>query len=233
MLKTKSLYLETTKMKKLLASSVIAATAFVGMAAPVIADTSANIGVVSEYYYRGSNLGDAGMYAGADYEASGFYAGVWAIDDGGAGNDGLEYDLYLGYGVDVDGVSLSAGYTLYKYTYTSDSEGEFNLGVGFSGFSLDVAIGEDMNEEGLGAEDYDYEFYSLGWSGEVFGATVGRYENDVDDEYNYVELSASAELSGFDFTASIGTKFDEESGGADVNNNDGYMVLDISKSFDL
>ena len=40
-------------MKKLIASSVLAATAFAGIAAPAMADLSANVGYASEYYYRG------------------------------------------------------------------------------------------------------------------------------------------------------------------------------------
>ncbi len=222
-------------MKKLLASSVLAATAVAGFSAPAMADVSANVGFVSDYYFRGANLGDAGMYGGVDYEAGGFYAGTWVIDDGTGGNDGLEYDLYFGYGADVGGVSLYAGYSLYSYTYTGDNEGEFNLGAAVGPFALDIAIGEDNNDDS-GDPDFDYEFISLSWSGEVFGATVGRYEADEDGgdfEYNYVELSASAELSGFDFTASIGTQFDAEDASGDINDLDGYMILDVSKTFDL
>ena len=207
------------KINTLLAASVLAATA--GVSAPVLADLSANAGFVSDYYYRGSNLGDGGLYAGADYESGGFYAGVWAIDDGAAGNDGLEYDLYLGYSTEVAGLSVTVGYTEYMYTYTSDSEGEVNLGLGLGAFSLDYADGEDNNPGGV---DTDYEFYSLSWSGEVFGAVVGTYENDG-DEYDYAELSASGEVSGLDVTATLGSR--------DGTNDDGYLVLDVSKSFDL
>ena len=206
------------KINTLLAASVLAATA--GVSAPVLADLSANAGFVSDYYYRGSNLGDGGLYAGADYESGGFYAGVWAIDDGAAGNDGLEYDLYLGYSTEVAGLSVTVGYTEYMYTYTSDSEGEVNLGLGLGAFSFDYADGEDKNAGG----DTDYEFYSLSWSGEVFGAVVGTYENDG-DEYDYAELSASGEVSGLDVTATLGSR--------DGTNDDGYLVLDVSKSFDL
>ena len=216
------------KINTLLAASVLAATA--GVSAPVLADLSANAGFVTDYYYRGANLGGAGLYAGADYESGGFYAGVWAIDDGGTsvddtgetseGNDGLEYDLYLGYSTEVAGLSVTVGYTEYMYTYTSDSEGEVNLGLGLGAFSFDYADGEDKNAGG----DTDYEFYSLSWSGEVFGAVVGTYENDG-DEYDYAELSASGEVSGLDVTATLGSR--------DGTNDDGYLVLDVSKSFDL
>lgn len=215
-------------MKKLLLATAIAAST-VGFTSAASAGVSANAGFVSDYYYRGVNLGDAGMYGGVDYEEAGFYAGVWAIDDGTAGNDGLEYDLYAGYGLEVEGVSLSVGYTLYKYTYTSDEESEVNLGIGFGGFAFDYAMGSDDQVGG----DYDYDFFSVSWSGDVFGAAVGSYDNDLDEEYKYVEFSASGEVGGVDVTASIGTVFDAEASGVPATDLDGYMVLDVSKSFDL
>ena len=223
------------KINTLLAASVFAATA--GVSAPVMADLSANAGFVSDYYYRGQSLGDAGLYAGVDYETGGFYAGVWVIDDGGTGeeggNDGLETDFYVGYGIDLGGVSVSIGYTAYEYTYTGDSEDEINLGVGYGAFSFDYA---DGTAEADGAEA-DYIFYSLGWSGEVFAATYGHGESDEsgdDSQYDYFELSASGEISGLDVTATIGktTNVEDAAGNGD-DSGDGYMVLDISKSFDL
>ncbi|MEE8057663.1 MAG: TorF family putative porin [Pseudomonadales bacterium] len=226
-------------MKKLLASSVIAAAAFAGVTAPAMGDVSANVGFVTDYYYRGLNLGDAGMDAGIDYEQSGFYVGAWAIDDGVSGNGGMEYDIYFGYGLEVNGVSLGIGYTSYQYTYTSDQEDEINLSVGYGQFSFDYAVGEDSNDSaGISHADYDYDFYSLSWSGDIFAAVVGHYDSDktttvVDAEYSYIELSASGEISGFDISAIIGTAFDTEVGGIDIHDTDGYMLLDVSKTFDL
>ena len=203
-------------------------------ATPAMAESSvsANVGFVSDYYFRGSNLGDAGVYGGVDYEAGGFYAGVWVIDDSSGGNDGMETDFYLGYGLELDnGLSVGLGYTRYEYTYTSDFEHEVNFTLGFGGFGFEYSTGEDDDD---GASETDYDFFALSWSGEVFGATVGSFENDdTDDSYDYIELSASGEVSGLDMSFSIGKTTNVESGGVDADSGDGYMVLDISKSFDL
>ena len=161
-----------------------------------------------------------------------FSLGIWAIDDGSEGHDGLEYDIYGSYGFDLGGVGVSVGFTNYAYTYTSDSEFEINLGLSMGGFALDYASGEDKNED-AGADDYDFDFLALSYGGDVYGVTLGSYDNDADDEYKYIELSASGEISGLDVTAIVGTKFDAEAGGVDEANNDGYMVLSVSKSFDL
>jgi len=236
-------------MKKLLSASIAAAT-IAGFAAPAAAveGLSANAGFVSDYYYRGANLGDAGAYAGVDYETGGFYAGVWAIDDATGGNDGLEYDVYLGYGMDLsEDLSLSAGFTSYQYTYGSNFENEVNLGLAFGAFGLDVAVGNaDNGEDGAAASDQDYTFVALSWGGDVFGATVGMAAKDEsesgaedDSDYTYVELSAGGEVSGIDVGVSLGRVVDSSNGdaliaaGAEDGSGDYYMYLDVSKSFDL
>jgi hypothetical protein len=234
-------------MKKLLSASIAAAT-IAGFAAPAAAveGLSANAGMVSDYYYRAVNLGDAGAYAGVDYEAGGFYVGTWAIQDASVG---LEYDLYLGYGMSSDDFSWSVGLTDYEYDYTSDNEVELNLGLGFGAFALDVAVGEETDVAANGDDvDQDYVYVSLGWSGEVFGATVGYADFDESDDnagdeadWTYLEVSASGEVAGLDAGITLGRVIDSSSGGVDAvpavtkleGSGDFYMFLDVSKSFDL
>ena len=68
------------------------------------AEVSYNIGYASEYYYRGILQKSSSGSAGVDFEQGGFYLGTWAADVG----DGLEVDLYGGYGVETDaGLSMS------------------------------------------------------------------------------------------------------------------------------
>ncbi len=235
-------------MKKLLSASIAAAT-IAGFAVPAAAveGLSANAGFVTDYYYRGANLGDAGAYAGVDYEVAGFYIGTWAIDDLTGGQDGLEYDIYLGYGMESGDFSWSVGLTDYQYTYTSDNEVELNLGLGFGGFALDVAVGEETDVAANGDDvDQDYVFVSLGWSGEVFGATIGHadYDESADEamdeaDWTYLELSAGGEVATMDVSVTLGRVLDS-SGAAGVamsstgeGSGDYYMFLDVSKSFDL
>ena len=229
------------KINTLLAASVFAATAV--SASADSGSVTANAGFVTDYYYRGLNLGDAGMYAGLDYELGGFSAGAWAINDNNddieGGNDGLEVDFYASYGFDVMGVDLGIGYTRYEYTYTSNYEAEVNLSASYGAFTVDYANGT-AHEEETADDDVDYIFYSLNWSNDIFSATWGHMEADepnTDDQYEYFEVSASGEFSGFDITATIGKTTDvvgvDEFTGEDLNSGDGYMTLDISKSFDL
>ena len=108
-----------------LAMSAVALPAFADEPAP--ADPlSFNVGVVSEYRYRGisqTRLKPA-LQGGVDYAApNGFYLGAWAstikwIKDAG-GDAGAEVDLYGGYKTEVaPGLTLDVG--LLQYYYASN-----------------------------------------------------------------------------------------------------------------
>ncbi len=232
-------------MKKF-AMLVTGATLSLAAAIPSHADVSANAGFVSDYYFRGANLGDGGVYGGVDYETGGFFAGIWAIDDGTGGNDGLENDWYLGYGGEAGSVSWGVGYTNYQYTSTKDYEHEIFASFGVGGFGFEAVFGRDEDdtnttslvddgeggfvEQEIRADSESYYVISASYEVGSFAATVGHYDmGDVDDsDYEWVELSFSGEVvEGIDATVSVGKQF---SGGTDT---DGYMVLDISKSFSL
>ena len=77
---------------------------------------------------RGILQKNSSASAGADYENGGFYVGTWAADVG----DGLEVDLYAGYGFETEaGFSASVGFTGYYYTGEfDDTYEEFNLNLG-------------------------------------------------------------------------------------------------------
>jgi uncharacterized protein (TIGR02001 family) len=233
------------KMTKLAAA--IALTTGALATAPVMAEAeySATAGFVTDYYFRGSNLGDAGAYGSLDAAVGGFYAGTWIISDNGGdgrdgGDDGLETDFYVGYGFEFEnGLWVDVAYNMYEYTYTSDSESEIALSVGMGAFSVSYVDGDgDWDEEDPTAEEGDYTYASISWSGEVFGATVGAYEdegdnNDWESEYKHFEVTASGEVVGLDVTATLGKTFAVDSDTDDDASGDGYFFLDVSKSFDL
>ncbi len=217
-------------MKKLtlLATSVALATA---VSVPAQAEVSANVGFVSDYYFRGANLGDGGAYAGVDFEAGGFFAGTWWIDDSSAGNDGMENDWYLGYGMEHGAFSWSVGYTRYEYSYTNDYEHEFVVGLAVGPVSAEIVSGSDEDKADGSEVSTDYMVYSLSYEQGPFGVTAGYYEADTTPTYDYtwVEFSVSGTIAeGIDASFNIGAKASDDEG-----TNDGYAYLDFSKSFDL
>ncbi len=211
-------------MKKLLATSVAVAAMTAGLSTTAQAEIeglSANAGFMSDYVYRGQIFGEASAYAGLDYEAAGFYVGTWMADLGGE----LEVDYYAGWGMETEGgVSFSLGFTGYEYTQDTLSDLEVNLGLGFAGFSLDVAAG--TSDAGDGSDDTDYTTAALGWGGEIFGATAGYFEYDGGEDWTYFEVYAGGEVAGLDATLTLGSTSSET-----ALDNNGYITLDVSKSF--
>ena len=122
-----------------------------------LADTSINVGVLSDYFYRGVVQNTtATTNGGIDFEQGGFYVGTWAADV----EDGLEVDVYGGYGLELkNGLALSAGFTGYYYTGDfDDSYEEIDLGASFGIVSLVYSIGTYGNFDG---PEMDYDFTAI------------------------------------------------------------------------
>ena len=89
---------------------------------------SANMGLVSNYRYRGIDQtnGKPAVQAGIDYgHASGIYVGTWAsnvswLSDAGAGavSNSIEMDLYGGYKGSAGGIAYDVGVLRYYYPGT-------------------------------------------------------------------------------------------------------------------
>jgi uncharacterized protein (TIGR02001 family) len=171
-----------------------------------MAETSANIGWVSEYIFRGVFQEDSSAYAGIDYASDrGFYLGTWGADVG----QGLETDLYFGYAGGED-FTYKVGYTGYFYTDDfDDTYNEINLGLGYGIFALDVAIGE---WDGFGTSvDYNFAsitispekgpYYKLGFWGDDFESVLVGPAGEGD--YLEVGYTLSLEETGVDLSVAV------------------------------
>lgn len=206
--------------KATLAATLVASTL---MATQAQAELSANVGLMSEYHFRGIiQNGTATANGGLDYESGGFYAGVWTADV----EDGLEIDLYGGYGLELDnGLGLSAGVTTYLYTGDFDSRyDEINLGASFGKFSLEYTIGEQADDMGLEISEASYTFTGLSFEHEGFSATVGIFAGDAEGEY--AEFGYGTEVAGFDVGVALVVS------GSDLDD-DESIYFSIGKSFSL
>lgn len=221
-------------MKKTLSAAIAAATLSMGLAAPAMAGdsgVSANVGFLSDYYFRGNHLGTSSPYAGLDYEVAGFYVGTWAVDDGtgGTGNNGLEVDYYFGYGMEHGPFSWGIGFTGYEYTYSEDSEAEINLSLGLYGVSLTYNYGVDNNASSAVSNDSDhkYRFVTLGWSNDTYGVTYGNYKVVKIDKAFDVTPGIYAPGDIYD---AMGKKLPNPLG---VLKDDGYQYLELSAGGEL
>lgn len=134
---------------------VCAAAALTTLAGgPVLAETTANFGIMSDYIFRGVYQSNAAAFGGIDIVAdNGVYLGVWGAEVGGdvAGtNNGLEYDAYIGYVGGTENISWNIGFTGYFYTDEfDDTYKEINLGITYGALDLQAAIGDYSSEAGI------------------------------------------------------------------------------------
>ena len=205
----------------LLAATIAIAGTGVSSMANAEGTLSANIGVVSEYHFRGVLQEDFVASAGLDYENSGFYAGTWAADV----KDGLEVDGYFGYGITRGDFTASLGFTGYYYTGDfDDTYEEINLNLGYAGLSFEYSVG---NYENFGGPELDYDFTALTYEQQGFYGTYGTFGGDSDGDY--FEFGYGMVISGIDFGAALIVADDRLAGGSD----DESLIFSIGKTFDL
>ena len=184
------------------------------------AEVSVNLGLVSEYIFRGIPQTDTSASAGLDFEHRGFYVGTWAADVG----DGLEVDGYFGYGTEVGDVSLSIGYTGYFYTGDfDDTYQEINLSGGFSFVTLDITLGEYDN---FGGEKLDYQFYSLTAEYKGFWGQYGMFDDDFDGDYFQIGYDTSVA----DFDVGLSLLYSDETL---AGTSEEALIFSLGKTFDI
>lgn len=220
---------------------VIATFAGLCTAPAAAVEVDANVGLVSEYVFRGvpSSDGEAVAQGGLDLTEGGFYAGVWASGvDFGGGADGVEIDLYLGYGhtfaTDVGDIDLGIGGTLYTYTDDADDDYiELNLNAAWEWLSLEYANGEYDNFTG---PTLDYDFWAVTAEYAGFFGTFGDFGNDEADALmgDFIEIGYGDTLTAggedlFDWSISWIDSSDDLLGGPGSTNN--RLVLSVTKSF--
>jgi len=173
-----------------------------------------NVGVASEYRYRGiaQTKGDPALQGGVDYTGSnGFYLGTWAStikwikEDGASAHTSakgpVELDLYGGYKFEAADVAYDFGYLRYQYV-------ENNLAnvSGFVNANTDEVYGAATY--GPATLKYSYAFSNL------FGTPNSKGSS-------YLDLSATFDLGeGFSLVPHAGHQ--------KVANNSGYSYTDVS-----
>ena len=124
-------------MKKTLLIAAVAFGALFAGSAAMAGDFSYNIGVQSNYIWRGVSQtnNEAALQGGIDYKKGNFYAGTWLSNVNFAGTGGTtantEMDLYAGIAPTVGAWSFNLG--AYYYTYPNAK------GVTFGELQTDVS----------------------------------------------------------------------------------------------
>ncbi|MDD3449197.1 MAG: TorF family putative porin [Gammaproteobacteria bacterium] len=203
------------------------------------AELSANIGVTSDYVWRGVTQSDNGpaVQGGVDWSHdSGFYLGTWASNVKFGDDTGHELDLYGGYGGSVGEFGYDVG--LLYYTYPSSWDANFlELGVSASYLMFNAGLNYTLaSEVDDGAFTEGDLYYHAGLSFELpqdfsLGFTVGHYDFDYSgaDDYTHYQVDLGKSAGDFgDFTLSL-SQAEEEAG--NPNGDDVIAFVSWSKSF--
>lgn len=159
--------------------------------------------IVSEYIFRGKELGDYSFQPSLEAKYGDFYAGVWGSFSEQSTKD--EIDVYAGYSLAVnETISLDAGLTYYHYTPASElSTFEPFIGANtkVAGFNLGLYYYYDLQIEDAtveGSLGYSIPVESIGTSLD-FSANLGYVSGDgaesptanIADNYTYWGLGVA------------------------------------------
>ncbi|MBE0493673.1 MAG: hypothetical protein IBX48_04960 [Thiomicrospira sp.] len=235
---------QIAKLKTLVLSMAMAGSSLAVLApATVQAGVTGNVGLVSQYIFRGApQSAGAAAQAGLDYEhESGAYLGLWAsdVDDKATGANELEYDIYGGYETELSGVTLGAGFTLYRYTQEEFDTpyDEVNLWAGYGPFTFTYDIGQNKDAAADGGDiDYSVMTLSAEYNGMYALYGMGSDFMGEDTDHSWIELGYGAEVApGTDVSIALINSSKEGSGyskdGSDKANT--MMVVGFTKTFDI
>jgi len=223
-------------MRKNITSRVLLGASVLALSGLAQAELTANVGVTSNYVFRGETQTDDGfaVQGGVDFtHASGIYAGIWGsnVEDSFVNDKGFEYDLYAGYNFKVnEKVAFDIGFITYQYTGTDTftESNEIFFGASFYGFSATYYDGSPDT-----GPDYSYVDlkYTLALPQE-FNVHLHYGNKDSDNSTFDAEdasVGVSKEIAGLDLSLTWTTIDYDSSSFSDENE----LFVTVTKSFDL
>ncbi|WP_226668529.1 TorF family putative porin [Microbulbifer aggregans] len=209
----------TTTVNGLVAGSALAMAIFSGAAVAQDGPSfSANVGVVSDYRFRGISQTDTGpaIQGGLDLDmGNGFYLGTWAsqVDfNYGADETDFEQDFYGGYaGETAGGVGYDVGYIYYAY-HGSDQDEDYQEIYGSLSFG-DLSVGFAYSDDYWLQSGEFYYFsgaYSFALPNDIaldLSAGLNLFDDEIflseSDSYIDYSVSVSKEFGGLGLSASL------------------------------
>ena len=204
--------------KKQLAVMMLTAAFILPATSSNAVESSANVALTSNYIFRGQSMSNDNMALQGGYDIaqskdSGWYAGVFAsmFDQGrmgGAGEDGLETDIFGGWKGSFGAQSKfgwDAGVILYEYHGADNVEGQLEIfgGITYETAYLKLFIGDDDNQA-----NGDYTYLDGGASFVVLqdidlDLHVGHTSRDFAKDYFDASATLKKKVNGFDTAVSL------------------------------
>jgi uncharacterized protein (TIGR02001 family) len=167
---------------------------------------SANVGVTSNYIWRGMTQSDKhfSVSAGLDYSHnSGFYLGGWAASVDFNDNTNAELDAYAGYQISLNDVNVDVGYLYYGYQGGDDLNfSELYLRTSYKNFTVGFS---SLVDSQWGAEFAEMNYleasYQVDLANEIsINIHAGHWL--LTDADNFQDFSIAISKAGFSLTAS-------------------------------
>lgn len=207
-------------MKKLaLASGAL----LMGASALAQAEVSGNVALGTDYIFRGVSQTDNSLAisGGFDYaHDSGFYAGTWAsnVDSTFFVGAEIEWDLYLGWSGEFNGVGVDVGALAYIYPESNPSQDTYEYHIGVSKDFEVASVGYTINYSDDWFNLGDALYHDFGVEVPAGPVTIAAHYGitDIDTtgaDYEDFSLGASTEYGGIGFDLTYtGTSGDASSG---------------------
>jgi len=198
-----------------------------------MADLSANIGITSDYIWRGATQTNhaSAVSGGIDYgHSSGTYIGTWASNV----DKGTEIDVYGGYAGNMGSLGYDVGFIYYGYPIGSGSADFKEVYVSGSWEFVSATLSIDTNSDsGMYASvDLSHDMAGLGLTLHN-GTSMGAKSDDGSDvdSVSDTTLSAAKTIGDWDWSMNISIN-------SDVNKDAGNSTIlqpwvSFSRSFDL
>ncbi|WP_292759474.1 TorF family putative porin [Methylophaga sp. UBA2689] len=215
--------------------------------------TSANVGLFSDYMFRGISLTDnkPAIQGGFDYaHSSGLYVGTWASNLSIDSETNIEIDVYAGFANEFgeSGIGYDLGMLRYMYPGAEGSAddgeidyNEFYGGLSYSYFSAMIFYTDNF---GNGGEDeiyyklgFDYDLpYGLALSAHYGYTDSDRFDGDAtytgSDSYSDYSIGLTKGFAGLDWSvAYVGTDSDGDDFAFGNDEADDRFVVSVSSSF--
>lgn len=219
-------------MNTVLKKAAIAATISCALTSTAFAGASANIGLMSDYIWRGwtQNSNDPSLMGGLDYEASnGLYVGTWAAQVDNTGDD-YELDLYAGFAKELsNGFGFDVGAISYIYPGADLDFTEVYLNGSYKFVEFGIASTVDADNAASEGDLYTHLTLSKDFGPISASATIGNTNFDAAgvDSVNHYQLAGTYSIPNNvgDLTAAIDDT--DETGSSPI------ASLTYSKSFDF
>lgn len=222
--------------KQQLTVLLLAATFILPITASYAAESSANVGLTSNYVFRGKTFSDDNMAVQGGYDIAqstdkGWYAGAFLsmFDDGAGGSDGVETDFYGGWKGSFGAKSKfdwDAGLNIFEYQGATNVQGQTEIygGISYETAYFKLFIGDDDNYT-----NGDYTYFDFGASFVVMkdidlNLHAGHTSRDFDKDYNDISASLSKKVNNYDLL--LGLTYEDE--GDEME-----FFVTVGKSFDL